>query len=57
MDGFRRAVDDLIFSWSKVNEEWDELDEDMKKFVIENYPFNDDLREVLHKLFDWRGSF
>ena len=49
----RKTLDDLIYSWSKVNELH-------KKGYFESldsyYPFEDNTEEMLHKLINWRAS-
>lgn len=57
MDNFRSAVDELIYAWAKVSQEWDRLDEEKAAYITQHYPFDEDFKEMLHRLMDWRSNF
>lgn len=56
MDNFKKSLDELIYAWSKVSEEWNRLNKDEAEFIKKNYPFGIGFQEFLHRLIDWRSE-
>ena len=56
MEKFKKSLDELIYAWSKVNQEVNSLSNEEEKFVKSTYPFDADFSDLLHKLIDWRAD-
>jgi len=54
MEDIKQAVDDVIYSWSKLKEVLENVPKDVSKRLQDNFPLDTDTVTVLQRLIDWR---
>lgn len=54
MDKFSKALDEAIFAWVKLSDEWEKIELTHSDKLAEKYPFEKDFREVISDLMEWK---
>ncbi|APH06618.1 hypothetical protein [Bacillus weihaiensis] len=56
MNKFTTALDEVIKSFEKLSLEWEKIEDTHSDVLSEKYPFNEDFREVVSSLKEWKES-
>ncbi|MEH7037188.1 hypothetical protein COM13_16120 [Bacillus pseudomycoides] len=56
MNEFNKALENAIFAWIKLSEEWEKIEATHSDKLAEKYPFEKDFREIIFDLQEWKNE-
>ncbi|WP_419873092.1 hypothetical protein [Candidatus Pristimantibacillus sp. PTI5] len=56
MEAFKQALDELIGSMIRLEQEWEKIEEGSSDELAVQYPLDDDFRTVVHRFIEWRNK-